>query len=106
MYLPCVGTKHIKANGKQVYSILLSTWNSEYALQLQSMIDNDMLSVCETTHVFIDAFCYSKIHFHQLGPFKLIKTMVKSLHVLLGLSPVWNLCPKGSHKKGTTFCRA
>ena len=26
-------------------------------------------------------FCYSKIHFHQLGSFKLIKTMLKSLHV-------------------------
>ena len=26
-------------------------------------------------------FCYSKIHFHQLGSFKLIKTMLKSLNV-------------------------
>ena len=26
-------------------------------------------------------FCYSKIHFHQLGSFKLIKTMIKSLNV-------------------------
>ena len=26
-------------------------------------------------------FCYSKIHFHQLGSCKLIKTMLKSLHV-------------------------
>ena len=25
-------------------------------------------------------FCYSKIHFHQLGSFKLIKTMLKSLN--------------------------
>ena len=25
--------------------------------------------------------CYSKIHFHQLGPFKLNKTMLKSLNV-------------------------
>ena len=32
-------------------------------------------------NVFIDAFFYSKIHLHQLGPFKLIKTMLKSLHV-------------------------
>ena len=52
-----------------------------------------MLSLCETISVFIDAICYSKIHFHQL---------LKSLHVLLGLSPVWNRYPKGSHKKGTT----
>ena len=26
-------------------------------------------------------FCYSKIHLHQLGSFKLIKTMLKSLNV-------------------------
>ena len=25
-------------------------------------------------------FCYSKTHFHQLGSFKLIKTMLKSLN--------------------------
>ena len=25
--------------------------------------------------------CYSEIHFHQLGPFKWIKTMLKSLNV-------------------------
>ena len=31
--------------------------------------------------MFIDVFCNSKIHFHQLGPFKLIKTMLKSLNV-------------------------
>ena len=26
-------------------------------------------------------FCYSKIHFHQLGSFQLIKTILKSLNV-------------------------
>ena len=26
-------------------------------------------------------FCYSKTHFHQLGSFKLIKTLLKSLNV-------------------------
>ena len=59
-------------------------------------------SLCETSSAFIDAFCYCKIHFHQSGPLKLIKTMLKSLHVLLGLSPVWNRYPKGGHKKGAT----
>ena len=44
--------------------------------------ENNMLSLCETTNVFIDAFCNFKIHFHQLGPFKLIRTMLKSLNVL------------------------
>ena len=43
---------------------------------------NDMLPLCETTNVFIDVFCNSKINLHQLGPFKLIKTILKSLNVL------------------------
>ena len=47
-------------------------------------------------------FCYSKIHFHQLGPFKLIKTMLKSLNVVKGLSPVLNHYPKGSHNTWAT----
>ena len=47
-------------------------------------------------------FVISKIHFHPSGPFKSIKTMLKSLHVLLGLFSVWNCYSKGGHKKGTT----
>ena len=43
---------------------------------------NDKLLLCETTNVFIDPFRDSKVHFHQIGPFKLIKTMLKSLNVL------------------------
>ena len=44
--------------------------------------EHNMLSLCETANVFIDAFfCYSKIHFYHLGSFKLIKTMLKSLNV-------------------------
>ena len=58
--------------------------------------------LCETSNAFIGALCYSNIHFHPPGPFKSINTMLKSLHVLLGLSPVWNCYPKGGHKKGTT----
>ena len=41
-----------------------------------------MLLLCETTNVFIDAFYNSKIHYPQLGPFQLIKTMLKFLNVL------------------------
>ena len=78
----------------------LSTWNFEYALQLQSK--KYMFSLCETFKVFINAFCCSKTHFHQSGPFKLIKTMLKSKHLLLGLSPVWNRYPKCSHTKWAT----
>ena len=41
LYFPCVGTKHIKANGKLVLEALiqqlLSAWNFKYVLHLQSM---------------------------------------------------------------------
>ena len=67
-----------------------------------AMYKNDMFLLCETSSAFIGAFCYSKIHFYPSRPFKSIKTMLKSLHVLLGLSPVWNYYPKGGHKKGTS----
>ena len=64
--------------------------------------ENGMFSLCETSNGFIDASCYSEIHIHQLGPFKFIKTVMKSLHVLLGLSSVWSRYPKGSHTKGAS----
>ena len=64
--------------------------------------ENDMLSLCEATNVFIDAFCNFKIHFQRLGPFQLIKTMWESLNVSKGLSPVWNHYPKGSHNTWAT----
>ena len=66
-----------------------------------AIYENDMFLLCETSNAFIGAFCYSKIHFHPSGPFKSIKTMLKSLHVLLG--PVWNCYPKVGHKKVTTL---
>ena len=44
--------------------------------------ENDMLSLCETTYVFIGAFCNFKIHFHQLGPFKWTITILKYSNVL------------------------
>ena len=52
--------------------MILSTWNLEYALHLQF---NGMFSLYETSSAFIVAFCYSKIHFNQPGPFKLVKTI-------------------------------
>ena len=67
-----------------------------------AMNENDMFLSCETSIAFIGAFCYSKIHFHPSGPFKSIKPMLKSLHILLGLSPVWNFYLTGDHKKGPT----
>ena len=50
--------------------------------------------------MFVDSFLLFQFHFHQSGPFKLIATMLKSLYVLLGLSPVWNRYPKGVTRKG------
>ena len=47
-----------------------------------AMYENDMFLFCETFDAFLGAFCYSKIHFHPSGPFKSIKTTLKSLHVL------------------------
>ena len=47
-------------------------------------------------------FVIQKFHFYHSEPFKLIKTMLKSLHNVLGLSPVWNCYPKSSHTKGAT----
>ena len=49
---------------------------------------------------FIDFVCFSKIQFHQSGPFKLIETMLKSLNVSLGLSTVWSRYSNGSQTKG------
>ena len=69
---------------------------------MMAMYENDMFLFCETSNASIGAFCYSKIHFHPSGPFKSIEIMLKSLHVLLGLSPVWNCYPKVGDKKGTT----
>ena len=58
------------------------------------------VSLCETSNAFIGAFCFSKIHFHPPGPFKSIKTMLKSIQVLLGLSPVWNISSMEMLSKG------
>ena len=46
--------------------------------------ENDMLSLCETTNVLIDAFLLFQNQFYQLRSFKLIKTMLKSLKVCKG----------------------
>ena len=71
LYFPCLGTKHIKANGTLVFgsvnSTLLSAWNSKYVLHLQSM---KTICCCYVRHpmCLLMFFCNSKIHFHTLGP--------------------------------------
>ena len=54
--------------------MILSTWNFEYALALQST-KTILFSLFETCSEFINALCLSKVHFHQSGLLKLIKTI-------------------------------
>ena len=62
--LPCVGTKHTKANSKWVLEAcgvfnILSTPNFEYALQLQST-KNNMFLLCETSNALLMLFAIPK----------------------------------------------
>ena len=52
--------------------------------------------------ILVGVICLSKIDFHQSGLLKLIKTMLKSIHVLLGLTPVWSSYPKANHTTGAS----
>ena len=85
MCFPCVGTKHIKANGKHVLEVFIhSTVYVEFRVCFaMAKKENDMFLLCETSNAFIGAFCYSEIHFHPAGLFKSIKIMSKSLHVFV-----------------------
>ena len=62
---------------------------------------NEKIGCCyvRQPNVFIDAFSIRN-PFHQLGPFKCNKTVLKSLYVLLGLSPVWNRYQRLVSRKG------
>ena len=86
----CVGIKHTKANGKRVLEVFIQWY---CLLGIPSMLCNG--------NVRKRYVCYVR-HPMQLLVLFAIKTMLKSLHVLLGLSPVWNCYPKVDHKKGTT----
>ena len=71
MYLPCVGTKLIKPNGNQV---LEGFFNATVYMKFQICFtflkfENNMLSLCETTNVFIDAFLLLK------NPFTSVRTV-------------------------------
>ena len=99
--LPCVGTKNIKAIGKWIWRRLFSdTVCMEFRVCfITAKYENDIFSLCETSNAFIDAFCYSKIHFHQSGPFTLIKTILKSLHGLFGFISSMESLSKGSSRE-------
>ena len=87
-----------------VYSTILSAWKFECALQLQCTKTVSFRYVRHPMPLFMlfMLFCHSKIQFHQSEPFQMIKTMLKSFHVLLGLSPVWGRYPNGGHTTGAT----
>ena len=77
----------------------LSMQNFEHeVLQLQIKKTIYFRYTIHQMHLFM-LYAIQKLHFHQRGPLELIKTMLKYLHVLLGLSPVWN-----SYLKGSTQC--
>ena len=65
-----------------VNSTLLVARTTKYVCFTFAKYVNDTMPLCETTNVFIDAFCKSKIPFYWSRPLKLIKTMLKSLTVL------------------------
>ena len=50
----------------------------------------------------IHLFMLFGIHFHQSGPSKLIKTILKTFDVLLGLSLVWYRFPNSSRTTGSS----
>ena len=58
LYFFCVGTKHIKADGIRVLEALIQRYclNGIPSIFAFAKYENDMLSLCETTNVFIDAF--------------------------------------------------
>ena len=74
-FLPCVDAKLIKPNGKWVLEAFIQCYclNEIPSMFYICKVWNDMLSLGETTNVFIGDFCYSKIYLHQLGLFKLLK---------------------------------
>ena len=58
---------------------------------------NDMLLLCETINVFIDAFCNSKIHSHQLGPFNNVEIFTCCVRFISSMESLF----KGeSHERG------
>ena len=86
LYFPCVGTKHIKANGKRVLEALIQRFFLHVIpsifLNLQSM---KTICCCYVRQpmCLLMLFCNSKIHFHHYGPFRLMKTMLNSLNVFV-----------------------
>ena len=58
LYFSCVGTLHTKVNGKRVLERYFNaTVRMEFKVGFTfTKYENDMLSLCEATNVFSDAF--------------------------------------------------
>ena len=71
LYIPFVSTKHIKANGKRVFEALIQRYcpHGIRACFAFAKYENDTLSLCETTNVFIDAFLLFQ------NPFSSVRTV-------------------------------
>ena len=69
MYFTCVGAKHIKAKVKRVLEALIQRYGyMKFRVCFTLAKDEiDMLSLCETTNVFIDTFLLFK------NPFSLVR---------------------------------
>ena len=69
MYFTCVGAKHIKAKGKRVLEALIQRYGyMKFRVCFTlAKYEIDMLSLCETTNVFNDAFLLFQ------NPFSLVR---------------------------------
>ena len=70
LYLSFVSTKHIKASGKRVFEALFQRYclHGIRAYFTFAKYENDTLSLCETTNVFIDAFLLFQNPFSSVRP--------------------------------------
>ena len=67
--------------------------------------ENDVFSLCETSNAFIHVFFLPfRNPFSSVRIVKIDFNNAEIFHVLLGLSPVWNRYPKGSHTTGPATC--
>ena len=68
---PCVGAKNVNWFCRRLFN---DTVYMEFRVCFTiAKYENDIFSLCESSNEFIDAFCHSKIHFHQTGGLKLNK---------------------------------
>ena len=97
---PTCKNENINAFSKQVFVAFIQC---HCLLELSTMLYNCKLRkqyifVMETSNAFMHALCHLKALLNQRGPLELIKTMLKSFHIVLDLSKVLNSYLKGSRQ--------